>query len=80
MSAVLPLPTAAPTTTAHAPPRAWSASKATVYNDKVVRQFAVMAVVWGVVSMLVGVAVGRGSAALIWLILFFRASFFPGLP
>ena len=30
-------------------------TQATVYNDKVVRQFAVMTVVWGVVGMLVGV-------------------------
>jgi cytochrome c oxidase cbb3-type subunit 1 len=30
-------------------------TRATVYNDKVVRQFAVMTVVWGVVGMLVGV-------------------------
>ena len=41
MSAVLPVPTS------HALQRVWSASKATVYNDKVVRQFSMMAVVWG---------------------------------
>jgi cytochrome c oxidase cbb3-type subunit 1 len=33
------------------------------YNDKVVRQFAVMTVVWGVVGMLVGVII---AAELIW--------------
>ena len=37
------------------PRKGWAASSATVYNDKVVRQFSIMAVVWGVVSMLVGV-------------------------
>jgi len=37
--------------------------KATVYNDKVVRQFAVMTVVWGVVGMLVGVII---AAQLAW--------------
>ena len=35
----------------------------TTYNDKVVRQFAVMAVVWGIVGMLVGVVV---AAQLVW--------------
>ena len=30
-------------------------TQSTVYNDKVVRQFAIMSVVWGVVGMLVGV-------------------------
>jgi len=35
----------------------------TNYNDKVVRQFAVMAVVWGIVGMLVGVVV---AAQLVW--------------
>ena len=34
-----------------------------VYNDKVVRQFAIMAVVWGVVGMLVGVII---AAQLTW--------------
>src|SRR5210317_42321 len=33
------------------------------YNDKVVRQFAIMTVVWGVVGMLVGVII---AAQLIW--------------
>ncbi len=40
----------------------WSASRATTYNDKIVRQFAVMAVVWGVVSMLVGVFIAAQMA------------------
>src|SRR5574343_2071488 len=31
--------------------------QASVYNDKVVRQFAIMTVVWGVVGMLVGVII-----------------------
>ena len=35
----------------------------TTYNDKVVRQFAVMTVVWGIVGMLVGVFI---AAQLIW--------------
>ncbi len=35
----------------------------TVYNDTVVRQFSIMAVVWGVVGMLVGVII---AAQLIW--------------
>ena len=39
------------------------ASSAVEYNDKVVRQFAVMTVVWGVVGMLVGVII---AAELIW--------------
>jgi cytochrome c oxidase cbb3-type subunit I len=38
-------------------------TKATVYNDAVVRQFAVMTVVWGVVGMLVGVII---AAQLTW--------------
>ena len=38
-------------------------SKASSYNDKVVRQFAIMTVVWGVVGMLVGVII---AAQLIW--------------
>ncbi|MDT8451040.1 MAG: cbb3-type cytochrome c oxidase subunit I, partial [Wenzhouxiangellaceae bacterium] len=33
------------------------------YNDRVVRQFAVMTVVWGIVGMLVGVVI---AAQLIW--------------
>ena len=33
------------------------------YNDKVVRQFAIMTVVWGVVGMLVGVII---AAQLVW--------------
>ena len=33
------------------------------YNDKVVRQFAVMTVVWGIVGMLVGVII---AAQLYW--------------
>lgn len=36
---------------------------AAVYNDKVVRQFAIMTVVWGVVGMLVGVII---AAQLAW--------------
>jgi len=35
----------------------FSNTSATIYNDKVVRQFAIMAVVWGVVGMLVGVII-----------------------
>jgi cytochrome c oxidase cbb3-type subunit 1 len=35
----------------------------TVYSDKVVRQFAIMTVVWGVVGMLVGVII---AAEMIW--------------
>ena len=38
-------------------------SQSTTYNDKVVRQFAVMTVVWGIVGMLVGVLI---AAQLIW--------------
>jgi cytochrome c oxidase cbb3-type subunit 1 len=38
-------------------------AQATVYNDKVVRQFAIMTVVWGVVGMLVGVII---AAQLAW--------------
>ena len=34
-----------------------------VYNDKVVRQFAIMTIVWGVVGMLVGVLI---AAQLRW--------------
>ncbi len=36
---------------------------ATTYNDTVVRQFSIMAVVWGVVGMLVGVVI---AAQLVW--------------
>ncbi len=42
---------------------AFANQQATVYNDKVVRQFAVMTVVWGVVGMLVGVII---AAQLAW--------------
>ena len=38
-------------------------AQATVYNDTVVRQFAIMTVVWGVVGMLVGVII---AAQLAW--------------
>ena len=38
-------------------------SQATTYNDKVVRQFAIMTVVWGGVGMLVGVII---AAQLAW--------------
>ncbi|MDR0480014.1 MAG: cytochrome-c oxidase, cbb3-type subunit I [Burkholderiaceae bacterium] len=38
-------------------------TQATVYNDKVIRQFAIMTVVWGVVGMLVGVII---AAQLAW--------------
>ena len=38
-------------------------TQATVYNDRVVRQFAIMTVVWGVVGMLVGVLI---AAQLAW--------------
>ena len=44
------------------PRRIWAASTSTLYNDKVVRQFTVMAVVWGVVSMLVGVFIAAQMA------------------
>ena len=37
--------------------------EATTYNYKVVRQFAIMTVVWGIVGMLVGVIL---AAMLIW--------------
>ena len=56
MTAVLPLPIS------HAPGRVWSASKSGIYNDKVVRQFSIMAVVWGVVTMLVGVFIAAQMA------------------
>ena len=38
-------------------------SQTTTYNDKVVRQFAVVTVIWGIVGMLVGVLI---AAQLIW--------------
>ncbi len=38
-------------------------AQAAVYNDKVVRQFAIMTIVWGVVGMLVGVII---AAQLTW--------------
>ncbi len=38
-------------------------TQATTYNDSVVRQFSIMAVVWGVVGMLVGVII---AAQLVW--------------
>jgi cytochrome c oxidase cbb3-type subunit 1 len=38
-------------------------TQSTTYNDKVVRQFSIMAVVWGVVGMLVGVII---AAQLVW--------------
>jgi cytochrome c oxidase cbb3-type subunit 1 len=41
----------------------WAASDAVFYNDKVVRQFSIMAVVWGVVTMLVGVFI---AAQMTW--------------
>jgi cytochrome c oxidase cbb3-type subunit 1 len=40
-----------------------AAPRATVYNDRVVRQFALMTVVWGIVGMLVGVII---AAQLLW--------------
>ncbi|MEY5098565.1 MAG: cytochrome c oxidase, cbb3-type, subunit [Pseudomonadota bacterium] len=39
-----------------------TASPAGVYNDRVVRQFSIMAVVWGVVGMLVGVIIAAQLA------------------
>ena len=38
-------------------------AEAATYNYKVVRQFAIMTVVWGIVGMLVGVVI---AAQLIW--------------
>src|SRR5512141_227245 len=38
-------------------------NKGSYYNDKVVRQFAMMTVVWGIVGMLVGVII---AAQLLW--------------
>jgi len=43
-------------------------SNASVYNDKVVRQFAIMTVVWGIVGMLVGVFI---AAQMAWPVLNF---------
>ncbi len=42
---------------------AFANTQATTYNDKIVRQFAIMTVVWGVVGMLVGVII---AAQLAW--------------
>src|SRR3989338_2133493 len=42
--------------------------QATVYNDTVVRQFAIMTIVWGIVGMLVGVYI---AAELAWPVLNF---------
>ena len=42
---------------------AFANQQATAYNDTVVRQFAIMTVVWGVVGMLVGVII---AAQLAW--------------
>jgi len=47
-------------------------AQATTFNDKVVRQFAIMTVVWGVVGMLVGVIV---ASQLAWPELNFGISF-----
>jgi cytochrome c oxidase cbb3-type subunit 1 len=41
----------------------YSNTQSTTYNDTVVRQFSIMAVVWGVVGMLVGVII---AAQLVW--------------
>ncbi len=43
-----------------------------VYNDTVVRRFAIMTVIWGIVGMLVGVVI---AAELIWPDLNFGLSF-----
>jgi cytochrome c oxidase cbb3-type subunit 1 len=45
-----------------APSRSWSAARAATYNDTIVRQFAIAAVVWGVVSMCVGVFIAAQMA------------------
>src|SRR5512144_2903703 len=42
--------------------RAASSATDTTYNDKVVRQFAIMTVVWGIVGMLVGVFIAAQLA------------------
>ena len=39
------------------------ANLSTIYDDGVIRQFSIMAVVWGVVGMLVGVVI---AAQLVW--------------
>ena len=39
-----------------------NSSQSAVYNDTVVRQFSIMAVVWGVVGMLVGVIIASQLA------------------
>ena len=39
------------------------ANLATIYDDGVIRQFSIMAVVWGVVGMLMGVII---AAQLVW--------------
>lgn len=39
-------------------------SAETTYNYKVVRQFAVMTVIWGIVGMLVGVIIAFGGCSL----------------
>ncbi|HEV8332757.1 MAG TPA: cytochrome-c oxidase, cbb3-type subunit I [Steroidobacteraceae bacterium] len=44
-------------------PAAVAAPAVTLYNDKVVRQFAIMTVVWGIVGMAVGVLI---AAQLLW--------------
>ncbi len=49
--------------TADALSGAHSGAQTGIYNDKVVRQFSVMAVVWGVVGMLVGVII---AAQMLW--------------
>src|SRR5210317_2553517 len=46
--------------------------KASSYNDKVVRQFTIMTVVWGIVGMLVGVII---AAQLMWPALNFDVPF-----
>lgn len=47
-------------------------SNANTYNYKVVRQFAIMTIVWGIVGMLVGVII---AAQLIWPDLTFGVEF-----
>src|SRR5437867_13371366 len=47
-------------TTAHAP---LSNAESVTFNYKVVRQFAIMTIVWGIVGMLVGVII---AAQLLW--------------
>ncbi|HEY1283769.1 MAG TPA: cytochrome-c oxidase, cbb3-type subunit I [Steroidobacteraceae bacterium] len=48
---------------ADAVPQARAAEVAMVYNDRVVRQFAIMTIVWGIVGMAVGALI---AAQLIW--------------